>query len=225
MSSARWTVGSAGELIMRVREARDEEIWMRNVELSDKAAAHLANALVESRVLLELWLSNCEVSDCGAGELARALSHPHTILKFLNLSGNNIGDNGASDLFSALEMNEGLQSLFLNENRIGDEGAIALANVIRKNKSLREIYLWDNQITDVGADAIANALLLNKTLTKCEIDNGDEDESNKISDKEILITIRTYCDRNDALAKNKMAERDPATFRRTTRDLRDFEKV
>jgi Ran GTPase-activating protein (RanGAP) involved in mRNA processing and transport len=225
MSSARWTVSNIGDLIRRINANYDEEIWMRNIQVSDRSAAFIADALITSTVLSEVWLSNCDISDRGAMELSRVLRHPGCCIKFLNLSGNEIGDEGAAAIFSALECNTSVQSIFLNENCIGDEGILALAKMLKTNKTLREVYLWDNRLTDRGCEEIARTMMLNKTITKCEIDNGDEDEINEVQDKEIIHTIRTYCERNVATQRDKLIERNPHNFRRTTREVMDFEKV
>jgi len=225
MSSARWTVGSIAELIRRIRETSDEEVWMRHVEISDRNAGFIADALIESRTMTEIWLSYCEISDTGAMEFARALQHESCVLKFLNLSGNNITENGANAIFSALHDNETLQCIFLNENRIGNNVSSGLAEMLTKNHHLREIYLWDNHLTDRACTDIEQAMLSNKTVTKCEIDNGDEHETNRIEDKELLESIRVYCQRNFENSKDKVVERNASTFRRRTRDQRDFEKV
>jgi hypothetical protein len=80
-------------------------------------------------------------------------------------------------------------------------------------------------LTDEGCMMIADALSFNKTLRKCEIDNGDEDETNTIVNKECLATIASQCRRNASLSPSKAGRRDPSTFRRTTRQIVDLEKV
>jgi Ran GTPase-activating protein (RanGAP) involved in mRNA processing and transport len=225
MSSAEWTVGSIAELVRRLNGNYAEEVWMRNVQINDRNAGYIADTLITCTAISELWLSNCDILDGGAAEFARVLRNPKCSLKFLNLSGNEISDQGAAALFEALEANTGLEALFLNENRIGDEAASALARMLGKNRTLQEVYLWDNRLTDKGCSAIASALMLNKTVVKCEIDNGDEDETNAIEDKEIVQTIRTYCDRNASLQTEKLIKRNPRAYRRTTREVADFEKV
>ena len=225
MSSAKWTVGSVSELVSRIRSRKDEELWMRGVEISDRNIAIVANALIENPSLEELWLSDCEISDVGAQEIARFLSHPNCSLRFLNLSGNNISGTGATVIFEALEQNKCLQSIFLNSNKIGDEGASAVAKFLSKNVWLRELYLWDNGVTDNGAQLIADGLLFNKVLTKCELDNGDEDETNYVNDKTILHTIEVYCARNLVNARVRLAHRDSSTYRRVEDVQKDFEKV
>ena len=54
----------------------------------------------------------------------------------LYLSGNSIGDAGASSLSQALTTNTSLTSLYLRYNRIGDAGASSLSQALTANSFL-----------------------------------------------------------------------------------------
>ncbi len=81
------------------------------------------------------------------------ISPPHTHLpppqgnsniRTLNLSGNNIGDDGAVALAAMLERNTTLETLELNSNAIDLKGITALARALGNNTSLKVLGLrWE----------------------------------------------------------------------------------
>ena len=109
-------------------------------------------------------LSYNNIGDDGAIALAEALEN-NTALEELSVGNNIIGDTGATALAEALETNIALKTLWLYSNNIGDNGAIALANALTINTVLAELYLSENKIGDTGAIALAKALETNTALT------------------------------------------------------------
>ena len=127
--------------------------------------------------LLELDLSSNEISDEGATALQQALKG-NTTLQRLNLSSNEISDEGATALQQALKGNTTLQRLNLSSNEISDEGATALAQVVKGNTTLKMLDLARNQIGDEGATALAQAMKGYRSTTLRTLDLS----SNEISD-------------------------------------------
>jgi serine/threonine protein kinase/Ran GTPase-activating protein (RanGAP) involved in mRNA processing and transport len=92
----------------------------------------------------------------------------------MDLSGKEIGDEGAELVTLALEKTLSVLKVDLRSNAIGDEGAKALALMLEKNTVLRTVDLssahrgmnfWHpNMIKDVGANALAAALAKNVAL-------------------------------------------------------------
>ncbi len=89
-----------------------------------------------------------------AKDVVAFVNHPS--LKRLNLSLNNIGDEGAM----ALAKNTVLESLDIGANNISDVGVIALA----QNKTLKELSLWANE----GISTV-NSFSNNVTLEKLNL--------------------------------------------------------
>ena len=56
-------------------------------------------------------------------QVAAALRDPTIRVTTLNIGDNQIGDEGATQIASALNVNTTLQNLILDENQIGDNGA------------------------------------------------------------------------------------------------------
>ena len=75
---------------------------------------------------------------------------------------NNIGDNDAIALASALEKHPSLKELSLHGNQIGKLGAKALSDMLKTNKSLESLNLSYNRIEDV--EVFSDALEKNSTL-------------------------------------------------------------
>lgn len=57
----------------------------------------------------------------------------------LNLTHNEITDEGVYKIVAGLEKNEGLVELFLNDNLITNNGAVSVAELIEKHKTLEEL--------------------------------------------------------------------------------------
>jgi len=85
-------------------------------------------------------------------------------LTILNLQDNNLGDNGAVAIGTAIRNNKNcaLVTLNLRLNRIGDKGAIALRNAIQKNSTLQDLKLFLNDIDPALRDDIDALLRRNR---------------------------------------------------------------
>jgi Ran GTPase-activating protein (RanGAP) involved in mRNA processing and transport len=104
-------------------------------------------------------LGNTKLHEC-----VQRLHRNDASLKILNLCNEDIGDEGATALANALQVNTSLQNLCLNRSNIGDDGAAELAKALLVNRSLTKILLYGNNIGDKGATALAKALQVNKFL-------------------------------------------------------------
>ncbi|XP_068699916.1 protein NLRC3-like isoform X2 [Montipora foliosa] len=93
----------------------------------------------------------------------------NTSLTTLKLSGNRIGDAGATSLSQALAVNTSLTTLYLPDNSIGDEGATSLSQALAVNTSLTALHLRDNYIGDAGATSLSQALAVNTSLTTLKL--------------------------------------------------------
>lgn len=119
------------------------------------------------------------VGDVGAVRLAKALSF-NTNLVHLNLSGNEIGAEGALAIAKSLyspaasstakrekyQSNTVLKSLNLSNNLVSDEGANAFANALRYNTSLTVLNLSRNGINTTGVVGLLEQGLINNQTLK-----------------------------------------------------------
>ncbi len=136
---------------------------LRLKQITGTKAVVLVEALKGNSSLTELNLSGNNIGDHGATGLAGALKK-NTSLRELNLFGNNIGDVGAAGLAGALDENSSLTWLDLSANKIGDDGTTALARALQKTTSLTVLVLSHNKIGDDGAYSLADALKKNTSL-------------------------------------------------------------
>ena len=122
------------------------------------------------------------VGDLGAQRLSHALLH-NTRLLYLNLSNNDIGNDGAVALANCLfapiqttmtnsdttriESKTSLQILNLSHNHVSStQAAIAFAQALTYNTSLREINLDYNRLTIEGILLLLDGLMKNATLIR-----------------------------------------------------------
>jgi len=91
------------------------------------------------------------------------------VLVSLNLSENNIGDEGARLLgYYLIEANCKLQSLTVSSNNITDKGGVQLVESLAGNVSLRLLNMDCNQLTDLTLIEIESSLMKNP---KCPLFN------------------------------------------------------
>eukprot|EP00435_Cladocopium_sp_Y103_P073598 s374_g44.t1 len=110
-----------------------------------------------------------KIGDAGAKVVAQALKH--TATEELQLSGNEIGDDGAQALGDGLKENKSLVLLLLENNSIGDAGAQALGEGLKENRSLEKLDLNSNSSGDAGAQALGESLKENRSLLELCLDN------------------------------------------------------
>ncbi len=150
----------------------------------------LTQALTFNNSLQWLDLSNNDLGDEGAALFADLL-HINKVIKVLNLSGNNIGDDGAISLASSLFNNTTLTVFYLNNNDIHRAGAHVLGSMLRVNKALKVIHLNDNPFEIDGAEFIINALEDNNALQWLDFNNNQMGEECALSFSNVLTKNKT----------------------------------
>ncbi|GAB9466267.1 Ran gtpase-activating protein 2 [Globisporangium polare] len=113
------------------------EALVRNIEL------HLRN-------LTSLDVSDCSFEDEGADQLAQAVGK-QTQLRFLKLRDASLGGEGAKKVLKALAASSiQLLELDLSGNELEDDGLAAIAPLLKKQTQLQVLRLDDNEITSEG---------------------------------------------------------------------------
>jgi len=127
--------------------------------LNEQAALGIVRAAQQQDKITFLGLGGCGIGPIGAKEIADYIQFT-AVLAELQLSANNIGDNGAIAIADALKSGTTvLTNLGLSSNNIGPEGAKAIAGALKSGKAvLTTLFLNNNKIDDDGAMAIAGAL-------------------------------------------------------------------
>jgi len=135
-------------------------------------------------LLKDLRIRSSNINDCGAIAVATFIRASAEVkqgvvgtvqtqgkLQFLDLSDNNIGQQGALHLGRSLEvgMNKTLTTLLLDFNSLGPEGASALCKGIATNSSLTVLSLKHCKIDSMGGEHIS-AMLAFKKLALTTLD-------------------------------------------------------
>uniref|UniRef100_A0A8C3YPU6 Leucine rich repeat containing 45 n=1 Tax=Catagonus wagneri TaxID=51154 RepID=A0A8C3YPU6_9CETA len=130
----------------------------------------LGKLLQKEALLKELVLSDCMLSDEGATLLLQGLC-VNTVVRFLDLKGNNLRAAGAEALGKLLQQNKSIQSLTLEWNNLGTwEAAFAtFCGALAANSTLRQLDLRNNQISHKGAEELALALRSNAGLQQLDL--------------------------------------------------------
>nr|KAF6286840.1 leucine rich repeat containing 45 [Pipistrellus kuhlii] len=110
------------------------------------------------------------LSEEGAALLLQGLC-ANTILRFLDLKGNNLQARGAEALGKLLRQNKSIQSLTLEWNNLGawEEAFATFCRALAGNPALRQLDLRNNQISHQGAEELALALKANTGLQQLDL--------------------------------------------------------
>ena len=107
----------------------------------------------------ELDISFNEIGDNGIVCIATALE-TNTTMRKLIVCVCNISDVGAKSLAKALTVNRSLHELNMGGNYIGDNGMIQIATALQTNNTLKDLSIFHNkmQITDKGVLSLSSAI-------------------------------------------------------------------
>jgi Ran GTPase-activating protein (RanGAP) involved in mRNA processing and transport len=139
-----------------------------NCEITSNGASLLANALSRNRTLEQLSLWNNRIGDMGVRSLSNALSFNRNNLKKIDLSDNDITDDGAKYLAQMLKTNTILTHLTLSRNNISDKGVQQIANALQnRNRTLQKLSFTENKfLTDSSVDYFIDMFTHNRSLRK-----------------------------------------------------------
>jgi len=101
-----------------------------------------------------LWSRGSAVTVNGINAcVGKLMKYPN--LSSLNLTWNNIGDNGAKMIADALKDNHSLKMLYLMHNNIGADGAKQIADALKVNYSLKTLDFFGNKIDADGKEYLS----------------------------------------------------------------------
>uniref|UniRef100_A0A8C2BI81 NACHT domain-containing protein n=1 Tax=Cyprinus carpio TaxID=7962 RepID=A0A8C2BI81_CYPCA len=145
--------------VLRSNPSHLRELNLSENNLGNSGVNKLSAVLKDSRCKLEkLWLKKCDFTDKGCAAVASALRSNPEHLRYLNLSGNKLGNVGVNQLCAVLEDCK-LEKLELSDCGLTDKGCAALASVLRSNPShLRELNLSENNLGNSGVNKLSAVL-------------------------------------------------------------------
>jgi Ran GTPase-activating protein (RanGAP) involved in mRNA processing and transport len=140
-------------------------LGLSDCSYSTTGLAQLAQSLWNSTVDTLICSGNF-LGDDGAIIMANALLHKNNLIRFLDMSGNQITDIGGKALAASIK---GLEALILNNNLLTSATASSIAPQL-PGSSLRILGLNQNRINATGANSLANNLPYS-ALTEIDLGN------------------------------------------------------
>jgi NLR family CARD domain-containing protein 3 len=139
-------------------------------------------------------------------------------IKELNLSGNNMGDEGLAIVCNALLKHKrlSLQKLCLSSNKISDSGCTLICQIIRKCETLEELTLANNEIENGGADELIKVLQGEDSRTQQLRSEIDIDiDNNKISGTTLTNLLNKLKLKSLNLMRNELSDQQVAPISQT----------
>lgn len=157
-------------VLQRLHELPRGRLDLATQSLTLDTCRALGALLPKEAQLTELVLSDCMLSEEGATLLLQGLC-ANTILRLLDLKGNNLQARGAEALGKLLRQNKSIQSLALEWNNLGawEEPFATFCRALAGNLTLRQLDLRNNQINHRGAEELALALKGNTSLQQLDL--------------------------------------------------------
>ena len=140
--------------------------------LGAEGAAALAPALAANGSLTALDLYFNQLNNEGVSAVCEAIqSNKETKLASLNFGYNGIGPVGANAVATMVAVTGGLTALDLSSNNLKDEGVSAVCEAIQSNKEtkLASLNFGENHIGPVGANAVAAMVAATGSLTSLDL--------------------------------------------------------
>lgn len=177
-----------------IRKCPPHSINLKGKQLKDQDVDIVIKQAIVGKQCVKLDMTYNEITQQGASILANAL-HDNKHLQDLNISLNSISDLGVRYL--ALTINSSvLKRINLAENDISDEGAAYLAKMLATNTHLLQLSLSGNQISNHGIRMLANTLINSSTCLEFL-----DLSVNKHIDDESVDSLVDMMEKNQSLKK------------------------
>ncbi|XP_069461464.1 NACHT, LRR and PYD domains-containing protein 3-like isoform X2 [Ambystoma mexicanum] len=148
--------------------------------LTHSCCADLASVLRASSGLSELNLTGNDLGDAGVTQLCYGLKHPGCKIQILRLTTCSLAGPCCTDLSSVLAMSPALTELCLGNNELGDPGVIQLCQGLRHpDCKIQRLELESASLTDDSTLDLCSALSVNQTLQTLSLN------CNEFTDKSI----------------------------------------
>mmetsp|Transcript_2320 Transcript_2320/g.6943 ORF Transcript_2320/g.6943 Transcript_2320/m.6943 type:complete len:568 (-) Transcript_2320:116-1819(-) len=139
--------------------------------VSDDGSEALANALVNQKNLRVLNLRDASLEDSGTISIMNALEKSAPDIEVIDLSANDISEEGAKAIAAAVKSKKKLRALLLEENLLSAKGSLLVAQALsaEDHPRLETVDFTANEIGGVPAVAICNMCMDLPSLTKIEL--------------------------------------------------------
>uniref|UniRef100_A0A8I3WN57 NLR family pyrin domain containing 14 n=1 Tax=Callithrix jacchus TaxID=9483 RepID=A0A8I3WN57_CALJA len=147
-----------------------QTLRLESCNLTVFCCLNISNALIRSQSLIFLNLSTNNLLDDGVQLLCEALRHPACYLERLSLESCGLTEAGCEDLSLALISNKRLTHLCLADNVLGDGGVKLLSNALQHPQCiLQSLVLRCCHFTSLSSEHLSASLLHNKSLTHLDL--------------------------------------------------------
>ncbi|XP_054818456.1 RAN GTPase-activating protein 1 isoform X1 [Prosopis cineraria] len=137
-----------------------KKLDLRDNMFGVEAGVALSKVIPVFADLTEIYISYLNLEDEGAEAIANALKESAPSLEVLEISGNDISAKGAASLSACIASKQFLTKLNLSENELKDEGAILIGKALEEGHGqLNEVDLSTNAIRRSGARLLAQAVV------------------------------------------------------------------
>lgn len=156
-------------------------------------------------------------------------------LKFLDLSNNEIGDEGCEELSKSISQNSTLESLNLSNNKLYDQSGKILLHSVTMNHTIKKIKLASNAINEKYLDDINKVTKRNmieylqcqENLVKSEIKSMIKDVENKdLIEKEVIEANKKEQIYSDKMEENinelQFVSKNPCNFEDIVKQKEDI---
>ena len=137
-----------------------KKLDLRDNMFGVEAGLALSKAISVFADLTEVYLSYLNLEDDGAESLANSLKDSAPSLEVLDMAGNDITAKAAASLAACIAAKQFLAKLNLSENELKDEGAILISQALEVGHvQLNEVDVSANSIRRAGARLLAQAVV------------------------------------------------------------------
>ena len=144
--------------LLRITAANLQELDLSHNGIDDEGVDILVGALTNCRLRSFKLSSNHNITARGWQSLAALLENPNCNFEVLNLSYNNIGDEGARIFVNALTNNCRLKTLDLYWNDVTAEGFSSFSEVLCDTSSINNIFLSNHTLESFGDDVPSRSI-------------------------------------------------------------------
>ncbi|XP_018090541.1 leucine-rich repeat-containing protein 45 isoform X2 [Xenopus laevis] len=159
-----------GQLKEINKSAKRGHLDLSTKSISQDSCQVLGILLQNDVTFTQVLLSDCMISEDGLKALLQGL-HSNSVIKHLDLKGNNLRAEGSEALGKFLRHTASLTSLTLEWNNLGtwENGFSFFSDGLASNQTLKKLDLRNNQINHKGAEELSMALKHNSTLQELDL--------------------------------------------------------
>ena len=139
---------------------------------------------------VKLWA--CSLGDVGTKNLMQSIFRsidPHSTVNthlYMGLEGNEIHEEGASNIVKVLNGTNILSTLQLDGNPLGDNGLQIIFDALKQNTTVSSLSIYGCGMTDIGMASLADVVHTNNALEKLDISSNEIDEEGASHIAEVL---------------------------------------